>query len=255
MNKLLPPFAFSILALASSALSQVNVERLRRADSGKAISATLEIDLSLRTGNVEIFESGLGCRLDHIKARTATFFVGKGDLGWQGGERYSNKGLAHLRQTFRRQSRLQPELFLQWDYDKSRDLSFRGRVGVGVRIAALQRIATNLWWGSAYMFEHERLELGEQTHHAEGSSVHRWSNYISGKNRIDERIVATWTAYAQPRFDKPGDLRLLGEADMEIHLGKSVVFITTVDMRYDRKSPVDTKSLDTSLKTGLALQL
>ena len=57
MLKLLSPFAFSILVLASSAFSQVNVERLRRADSGKAISATLEIDLSLRTGNVEIFES------------------------------------------------------------------------------------------------------------------------------------------------------------------------------------------------------
>ncbi len=246
------------------------MEKLRRLDDGKDLSGALEFDLSVRTGNVETLDVGVGGRVDHVGDTATTLFVRDGDLGWQGGRRYSNQGLAHLRQVYRRQFRVQPEFFVQSDYDKSRNLTFRGLLGAGFRTGLFSTFrgllgagfrtglfsnsAAQFWWGSAYMFEHERFELGAEDDHPERTSVHRWSNYLSSRVRVEKTTAMAWTIYVQPRVDEPGDLRVLSEGDVELKLRRSLVLVTTARMRYDSRAPAKTKSLDTALKSGIALK-
>ena len=230
------------------------MEKLRRLDEGKDLSGALEFDLSVRTGNVETLEVGLGGRVDHVGDTATTLFVSDGGLGWQGGRRYSNQGLAHLRQVYRRQSRVQSEFFAQSDYDRSRNLTFRGLLGAGFRTSLFSNDAARLWWGSAYMFEHEQFELEAEDDHPERTSSHRWSNYLSSRVRLEKTTALAWTIYLQPRVDEPGDLRVLSEGDLELKLRRSVVLVTTASMRYDSRAPAKTKSLDTALKSGIALK-
>ena len=228
------------------------MEKLRRLDDGKDLSGALEFDLSVRTGNVETLDVGVGGRVDHVGDTATTLFVSDGDLGWQGGRRYSNQGLAHLRQVYRRQFRVQPEFFVQSDYDKSRNLTFRGLLGAGFRTGLFSNSAAQFWWDSAYMFEHERFELGAEDDHPERTSVHRWSNYLSSRVRVEKTTAMAWTIYVQPRVDEPGDLRVLSEGDVKLR--RSLVLVTTARMRYDSRAPAKTKSLDTALKSGIALK-
>ena len=64
-------------------------------------------------------------------------FIGSGDLGWEGKERFSNEALAHLRYVRALGSRLHGEAFGQVNYDQSRRLDFRGLVGSGIRLALI----------------------------------------------------------------------------------------------------------------------
>ena len=230
------------------------MEKLRRLDEGKDLSGSLEFDLSFRTGNVETVEVGLGGRVDYVGDTATTLFVSDGDLGWQGGRRYSNQGLAHLRQVYRRQFRVQPEFFVQSDYDRSRNLNFRGLLGAGFRTSLFSSDAARFWWGSAYIFEHERLELKVKDDHPERTSVHRLSNYISSRVRLEKTTALAWTIYLQPKLDEIGDLRVLSEGDVELKLSRSLVLVTTASMRYDSHPPPRTKSLDTALKSGIAFR-
>jgi hypothetical protein len=236
------------------ASAQVNVEKLRRLDEGKDLSAALELDMSVRTGNVETLEVGLGGRMDYEGDVASTLFVGKADLGWQGGRRYSNQGLAHLRQMYRRQSPAQLEVFVQSDYDKSRNLAFRGLLGAGLRTSLFSNDVSQFWWGSAYMFEHERLSLSVGDDHSQRTSVHRWSNYLSCRVKAERTTALAWTVYLQPKLDEPADLRILSEGDVELKLRSSLFLVITGSMRYDSRPAAKTKSLDTAIKSGIAFQ-
>ncbi len=238
---------------APQASAQVNIEKLRGDGPERGYSGHLELNVSARTGNVETLELGAGGRLNYVGEETRTFLLGSGEVGWEGGERYSNQGLVHLRHLYRRGLRLQPEAFAQTDYDRSRSLTFRGLVGGGLRVVLQRHRVVRIWWGSAYMFEHEKLDLAPGDTHPRRTSVHRWSNYLSSAVSMGEDTAFTWTVYVQPRFDVPRDLRVLGEAHLGVGLGRTVVLATTVRMRYDSRPPAEAEGLDVALTSGVAI--
>ena len=171
----------------SQASAQVNIEKLRKDEERKGFSGSFDLDLSSRTGNVEVLELAIGGRVDHMSESTTTFLVGSSDLGWEGGERYSNEALVHLRQVYRYRPWLRPEGFVQIDYDKSRSLTFRGLLSGGLRLGLYRHTPVQFWWGSTYMFEHEQLDLTSGAVHPRRTSVHRWSNYLSSKVGLTSR--------------------------------------------------------------------
>lgn len=183
-----------------------------------------------------------------------TFLVGSGDLGWQGGERFSNQGLLHLRRTYRTDRTIAPEFFLQTNYDKSRSLSFRGLAGVGARVTLVTRPTWHLVTATAYMFEREVLDLPRTALHPERTSSHRWSSYISTRVATDPRLAFVATAYVQPRFDDFSDVRVLTDARMALELSGRVSVTMTFNARYDSEPPDDVDSLDVTWQTGFAVE-
>jgi hypothetical protein len=232
----------------------VNTESLRANEEEAGFSGALGFDLAARAGNVEIVQVGLSGRLDYVGDRVTTFLVGRSDVGWKGGDRFINEGLLAARLVLRRSAAVRPETFTQVNHNESRLLTFRWIVGVGLRTRLYRSTAAGLWWGSAYLFEHERLDLESDAEHPERTTVHRWSNYLSSRIAFTEHATLIGTVYVQPQFDKPRDVRILGEASLGATLSQSLSLVLTLLVHHDSRPPDGKKALDTTVKTGIAVE-
>ncbi len=243
-----------VIGLAvSQASAQVNVEKHRRDEDGKGLSGSVELNLLARSGNVDVVAVGMGGRVDYAGEGVTTFLVGSGDLGWEGGERFSNEGLFHVRQIYRIRSRLRPEAFVQVNYDKERLLTFRGLLGGGFRMGLFRNDAVQLWLGTAYMFEREHVDLGPNAAHPRRASVSRWSNYLSLKAAFNEQTSLILTAYIQPRFNDLEDVRILNKSSLSVAVSGSVSLVTAFGVFYDSRPPDGTERVDTKLESGVEL--
>ena len=248
---LLAPWIIALVPTSTGA--QVNVERLRSGDTPPGMSGFVGMDLSARTGNVEIVELEPNGAITYASAHRTTILIGSASFGWQGRESFSNEALLHARQVFRTQAQLQPEVFAQVNYDKARLLTFRGLFGAGIRVRLYQSDANQLWLGSSYMFEHEHLQLSDTAAHPVKTSVHRWSNYISMAIGIGDRSRITSALYVQPQVDAPEDVRLLSQTTLAVGISGQFSLVVSLDMHYDSRPPDDIHSLDTRLETGVSV--
>jgi putative salt-induced outer membrane protein YdiY len=246
--------ALAALSIAKPATAQVNIERLRRAQADSGFTGTLGANLTARTGNVSLVLLNVDGRLDYGRPGWLAFLVGNADIGWQGGQRFSNSGLLHLRGNRLLSSVVAGELFTQVDYDRSRLLSFRAIVGGGARLDLARSVRWRLSTGTGLMFEHERLELPPTASHPDETNAVRWTNYVTGNFRDAERLSIAGTLYAQPRVDGFGDVRLLSDLRLAVQLVGALSLTVTSRIRYDSRPPDGIESLDTALTTGLALE-
>lgn len=235
-----------------SAWGQVNIERLRGDHWQPGFAATLKLDFSYRSGNVDLWEFGTGVQMGYTWVRVQSFVVGNGDLGWERGNRFSNAGLAHWRMIFRLRDRVYPEGFMQINYDKARRLDFRGLAGGGLRLGAIYTKAVKLWWGTAYMLEREHLDLVAGDAHPARLWHHRWSNYLS---MSVDRLGLSSAVYVQPRFDAVGDWRVLGDFKLGAEVSAHVDLVVTLNVRYDSEPPAAVEKCDVKLTTGISVRL
>ncbi|MFC1528552.1 DUF481 domain-containing protein [Candidatus Latescibacterota bacterium] len=241
------------LVFISHVGAQVNIEKFRKAGDDERYSGYVELDFSSRTGNVDIKSIAIECRSNYRWRAMDTFMIVTGNYGWQGGKRYSNEALAHLRHVFRSGMLWQPEVFIQVDYNKKRLLSSRELFGGGFRCAVYKSTKNNLWYGTSIMLEHERYDLEENNSHDDIVAVARWSNYVTTTVNVNERTEFISTVYVQPCLRTFEDIRILGETDLKIELGEQLSFVMTFNLRYDSKPPDNIKVLDTEIKPGLVL--
>ena len=244
-------WAFLVWA-AAPALAQIDIESLRQ-DGQSGFTGSTKIDLTLRAGNVELFEFGPELSINYGRARDAFIFIGSGDAGWEGKERFSNEALGHLRYVRGFGRHLHGEAFVQTNYDKSKRLDFRGIVGAGIRWALIAPGESSFWWGSSFMFEHERNQVTAGDGHATRTSVSRWSNYLSANIGLSETARVSGTAYVQPDVQQFDDYRVLLDTALEVAITDALALTTAVAFRHD-SDPLDTvDGGDFSLSTGLAL--
>ncbi len=246
---------FALLAGATTrAGAQVNTERLRLDNDTAGLSGDARGDLTVRTGSVSLVLVGLGGRMDLATPRTLTFVVGSGNVGWQDGQRFSNEGLVHLRHSRVLAPWLRAEAFTQVDYNKSRKLDFRGLAGFGPRFELVRDSTFRLAVGTAWMLEHERYDLPDSAVHPREVTSHRWSNYVSARLDPLDRLGIVLTAYAQPRFDDFGDIRVLTDARLALTLAGPVALTNSFNARYDSRPPDGVTDLDTTLRTGISVE-
>jgi hypothetical protein len=86
------------------------------------------------------------------------------------------------------------------------------RHSAGLRFNLANRENASLSVGNALMWEREGLDLDVGDPHMDETSVLRSSSYIN--LHYDKRVLISMTSYAQFAVDDPGDLRLLGIAQL-----------------------------------------
>ena len=242
----------ALVWLANPLWAQVDIESLRR-DDQTGFFGSVAIDLTLRAGNVELFECGPELSLNYSRDENTFIFIGSGDAGWEGKERFSNEALAHLRYVRALGSRLHGEAFGQVDYDQSRRLEFRGLVGGGIRWALIAPGESSFWLGSSLMFEHEQNELTAADNHAARTSLVRWSNYLSANIELGETAQLAGTAYVQPAVRQFDDYRVLWDAALKVSITEALSSTTSVTFRRDSDPLNGVDGSDFRLSTGLAL--
>lgn len=254
MIRVLAAATLALAPVAGALDAQVNTERLRRTDVEQGLAGQAGLDLTVRAGNVELVLLAPSVRIDVRSARWNTFLVTQADFGWQRGERFSNQALAHLRLGYRAAEPLVLEWFAQGDYDRSRRLTLRALTGAGPRLLLVRTPAWEAALGTAYMFEHEELDLPAGAVHASRTDAHRWSSYVTVQGRAGDRLAAVVTAYAQPRLDAFADVRMLGDARLAVQLAGALGLQVSGLVRWDGRPPDGTDGLDLTVRTGVAVE-
>lgn len=241
--------------LASPLRAQVDIESLRRDDQA-GFFGSMALDLTLRAGNVELFECGPKLSLHYGRAADAFIFIGSGAFDWQSKGGFSgveNEALAHLRYVRALGARLHGEAFGQIDFDRSRRLEFRGIGGGGIRWALIAPGESSFWLGSSLMFEREQNELTAGDDHSARTSIVRWSNYLSANIKLGETAQLAGTAYVQPAAGQFDDYRVLWDATLKVSITQALSSTTSSTFRRDSDPLHGVEGSDFRLSTGLAL--
>ncbi|MBN1292038.1 MAG: DUF481 domain-containing protein [Candidatus Latescibacteria bacterium] len=243
-----------LLTISTCVSAQVNIEKIRTSSTGSGFSGYTGFDVSHRSGNVSATEISIENRADYLWQNMKSFVFVRGDYGWARKKAYSDEALAHARHIFRIRTGFQPEFFTQIDYNKKKSLDFRGLICGGIRLAIYRHNESKLWFGTAFMLEHEQLNLDTTNSHDPEITVVRWSNYLTTGFDITEQIQFAFTTYLQPCVDDFKDIRVLNETNLSTSLIKKLSLSVTFRLNYDSQPPDHIKYLDTSLKTGLVMK-
>ncbi len=249
MNRIILTISF---VFASLAFGQVNIEKFRKPMDGKSFSGFVNVEGVNRTGNVDVTEVELESNIRFSYKSYYSFIILHGDQGWESGEQYSDEALVHFRQIFNTRSALQPELFLQADYNKKRLLDSRMLAGAGLRIRLAQKPIYAFWYGLAAMYELEKLNLDAKNSHPDETSVGRLSSYLTTMISLNESSQLNWTVYLQPQVKELSDYRLLSEMTFKTDITRYIGVTASYRIRFDSEPPDVVEELDTKLVLGLA---
>ena len=238
-----------LLGVACHANAQVNIELYR----GKpGVTGNIGLQVGGARGNSDFFTGGGAANVTFNTRKYSLLLVGNGLLGFSGGKRFSNQGLAHIRFTWTKPSRFQPEGFLQLNYVRPRKLTFRALAGAGLRTVVHDSTSWSFSLGNSLMWEREHLDLLPADRHPDRTSVIRSSNYVNLQLR--NKALITLTGYYQFMVEDPGDSRILGNLQITTEVVGPLQQTTTLRYRRDSKPPEGVKKNDLRLGTSFDLK-
>jgi hypothetical protein len=248
-----------VLALVAAALAApraqatVNIEKYRLALEEDGAAGGLSLSVSSKTGNVELFETGLsgtaGYRagrhllLGVVTGKYAAKRTGDDRLESPGGSlldseaRYTNKLLGAARYNAELDDRFAAELFTQLEYDEFLRMDLRSLGGAGLRLTALEGERGGVHLGAGAMIEYERQDP-ELVAEEPVTLASRLTTYCSFSLEPVDGLTLSSTTYAQPRLGNMGDYRLLEEAALSVGLGEHFSLGIAFTLRHD-SDPVE----------------
>ena len=201
---------------------------------------------------MDVLNSGGAGNVTLNRAHGTLLMVFNGGIGIQGGRRFANNGVLHLRYTWKKHPTYQPEGFLQTDYAISRKLDWRTLAGAGVRLNVAQGDNTAFSVGNSIMWEREGLDVEIGGLHPQQTSVLRSSSYLN--LYYSNTVLVSMTSYAQFALDDPRDLRLLGIAQLTTPIVGPLSQTTSVNFRTDTEPPQGVKKTDAKIATSFGLE-
>ncbi len=261
-----------VAALAAPAAPQVNTEKMRVGANEPGWGGTFDLNASLQQGNTEREILGGGVRLQYAWPRleadaageaepdgdetqgpaNVIFLVSNYSFSRANDNRYVNNAQGHLRFIRQHSPRISFEVFGQYQFNEFIRLEDRFLAGGGGRFALVQGESTEVFAGIGYMLEQETLDLPAALPAGTSSEHHRSTNYLTVRfNSEDERLRLVQTLYAQPRFDRLQDFRLLSETSFEIQLFRQLTLAISLNVAHDSEPPAGIKETDVVLSNSL----
>ncbi len=183
------------------------------------------------------------------------YVIGTVEFGGGPDEVFLNNGFAHLRWTRMWMPALGTELFGQLQYNEFIKLKRRLLFGLGARFAVLEEKFVELHFGTGVMLESESLDVPPDGPDDPHQLAYRWTNYVSCKFYLfSPKVQMINTVYAQPRFSRWSDLRVLDEAEVETTLADGLTLALSFSLRYDRRPPNDVERLDVVVNNRIRLR-
>lgn len=241
-----------VVCFCNLAMAQVNIERQRDLEV-QGLAVSVESDIALLSGNSDVFDLGLGGRIDYRAETFHTFFLSSVRYGESNGKEYRNRAFGHLRLNYDLRPRLVGELFGQIEHDVFTLLQLRLLGGAGVRFRHVRNEQVGLYQGTSLMYEFEDIDDEESGAHPGETKEVRWSNYINLRITLSEQTFFRNTVYVQPALGDFSDVRVLDEASLVVALTKHLAFKTSFNLRYDSDPPDSIEPLDLAIRNGLAV--
>ena len=253
-SALLTLVGLSLGLVAVPLAAQVDIESLRLNGADTGVHGMADLAVTVREGNVDLQLVDIGGRSEWRTEGSVLMLIGRADIAWKDGSRFSNHGLVHLRQTLRIEAKVQPEWYGQIDYAKSRSLDLRRIAGFGPRFQLVTEDHKTFAVAASYMIERETLNLPTDAVHPDETTSHRLSTYITGAFQKEDRFTISGTAYFQPELDNWGDYRILGDGSLGVALGAGFGVRLSLSLRYDDDPPDTRDGLDLMYRTGFSFR-
>lgn len=255
------------LSANTSTANPVNTEALRPNALKEGFSANLEGSFSLSKGNVDLLDVGGAARLQYQtlypqadKADKETprhvsqqiFIQSSAQWSQSNGEDIVNQAFVHTRWTGMWRPRLGSEVFLQYQFNEFLRLKVRALAGTGVRADLIHSKPLMLWIGSGYMLEFTELTSIPGSLDPPNTLEHRWTNYVNLRLALlKDRLFIQNTVYAQPRFDKFKDVRILEDFGILAQVSERFGIGTKLTVLHDSAPPQGVKKTDLRLASTL----
>jgi hypothetical protein len=250
------PLLAALVLVAPAASAQVNVESLRRDMKDRHYLVAFDANVAGYLGNVNGVVAGGGLFGAAHWEPHLVFLRVQGDFAQFGGVPTVAKAFGHLRYNYQILPWLAGELFTQVQQDKFQRLALRQVNGIGPRFGVIRSDAVQLYLGTAYMTEYEKLSDTPGEFGAFRGAVitaSRWSNYVSLIVPIGKTTVFTSVLYVQPRFDYPKDVRVLNETILTVKIVDHLMTKLDVLVRHDSLPPSGVRTTDVTFTNGLSL--
>ncbi|HEX2690631.1 MAG TPA: DUF481 domain-containing protein [Kofleriaceae bacterium] len=233
----------------------VNVQgALAKAPDKDDVGGQVELKVNWRAGNNPLFDLGGAGSILIRRGRVLGLLLARGEYGTSRGLTLTKKSFEHLRTRIELDCVWRWEVFAQHEYDQFRRLSLRALAGTGPALQLLHTKPVAVLAGAAYLLEYERLDTRSGTIDAgERTTAHRASLYVTGHENLGSGVAIVETAYAQPRLDDPGDVRILGEFSLLSQLSSRIALKNSFTLAYDRTPPDGIKRYDTQLEVAVVV--
>jgi Protein of unknown function, DUF481 len=243
----------TVLAPGAAHAQIVNVQgALAKPPEHDDVGGQVELKLNWREGNNPLFDIGGAGNVLMRRGPVLGLVVARGEYGTSRGLTLTKKSFEHARIRTEIDDRWRWEVFAQHEYDQFRRLSLRALIGTGPAFQIVDDKAVGVLVGAAYLYEYERLDTRVGTLDAgERFTDHRGSVYVTGHENLGAGAAIVETVYAQPRFDDPGDIRVLGELSVLSKLSSRIALKDSFNVAYDRSPPDQIKRYDTQLEVSV----
>lgn len=246
-------FWILVLFCSHHLLAQVNTERMRIAGEKQGFSATVDVNVRVQSGNIEVFDTGSGLRLQYTNGGHLVFLVANVQYAAKHADPFINKGFGHLRYNYTVNERISWEALTQLEYNEFTRLFIRRLIGSGLRMKLVSVTGTEIFLGTTYLLEYEHIDVAQGMPDSPITTVHRWSNYFIIRHEFSDNASMVNSIYVQPRFDYVDDLRILDELDLQANLTRRLALSLSLGFRYDGKPPSAVKKTDFEVRNSLRI--
>lgn len=250
--------ALAVLAAAPSALAQVNVEALRADLGQKPLVLALSASFAGHLGNTNGAVGSAAAFAGGSFGPNLVFVKLQGDYAEFNGKPTISAAFAHARYNYKFLPFLWGEIFVQVEENAFQRLALRQLDGAGVRFAIVQRPEIDLFYGTAWMLDYEKLSADQAPLGPIPGArwfTHRWSNYVSASWRMSARARISDVLYVQPRINGFNDFRLLNDASFVVDIDKRLSVKIDCQVHHNHMPPSRVRPTDVDTVTSLVLTL
>jgi hypothetical protein len=245
----------ALLFAPSTALAQVNTELFRKRIKDTGFSFFLQGTFDGHTGNTQGLTADGLVGAGVARGRQLVFAVASVDYSKLNETLGVDKSFAHLRYDYTITSWVSWEVFLQEQSDTFQLIETRDLIGTGPRFALYNDKHFGLFLGAAYMSERDVYNLPPGSGVDRLQTAQRASVYLSAHATLSDGIDTVTTTYVQPRFDDPGDIRILSESGFVFKISTWLSTGISFVAHYDSRPAPGVLPTDTELKNAITLTL
>ncbi len=224
----------------------VNIEKKRLNGDDNGWYGDVYVNFAVRKTTKNLLNLGTGGHVTWLDSTQSVLLIADLRLVRAEGEKFSNDGFLHLRYTNKLSKLIFFEGFSQSQYNTLTKIDNRWLTGAGVRFQLTDYDNALFYWGVMMMYEREKLNSPEVTHHDV-----RMSSYFSFALRPQETVSFISTTYIQPKINNWNDYRLLNENSMNLSITNKLKFSVWFNLSYDTNPPIEVPNLTYSLKNGI----
>jgi putative salt-induced outer membrane protein YdiY len=242
-----------LLSLSFPAVAIVNVEGMRLGKPQEGLSGNLDLSISGKNGNTEKQEVGIDGRLQKHEDKTTDFVVVSYDYGETSDVRNTNKTFIHGRHIVQFQPKRAWEAFAQAGENEFTRLSFRGLLGVGLRLTIFEDTdSIGLYLGVGAFYSRETLDNRIGLTDGGTEKFSRGNIYLSYKHKINDQLSVISTTYYQPRFGHTEDYRALEQAALAVKMTERLSLKISLNIAHDSRPPETIQKTDSTYETALS---